>query len=166
MAASPLAHVSLEVPGTSERLGELHAAVERFWEEVDRVVSRPPHDEWRLVFSTALAEVASNVVRHAYRDGAVAGALHTELLAFGDRIEARFTDWGLAFDGDLSASSAPPNAVLDPDELPESGYGLSVIRAAVDELHYERTPASPSSPHGENRWRLLKRLPPNATSAS
>ena len=156
MAKTALVHVSLEVPGTAEHLGELHGALERFWAEVDRVLPAPPEEEWRLVFTTALGEAAANVVRHAYQDGALHGALRADLLAFPDRIEARFTDWGIEFRGDLQAPA--PEGPLD--DLPESGYGLSLIRAAVDELRYERTAASPRA---ENRWRLLKRLPPGLT---
>ena len=65
MAEIPLARVAVEVPGTAEHLGDLHAAIERFWGEVDRALSHPPEEEWRLVFTTALGEAAANVVRHA-----------------------------------------------------------------------------------------------------
>ena len=156
--APALVHVSVEVPGTAEHLGELHAALQRFWGEVERALPAPPEEEWRLVFATALGEAAANVVRHAYQNGALPGAMRADLLAFPDRIEARFTDWGLEFEGDLQAPVAPPADPLE--ELPESGYGLSLIRAAVDELRYERTEATPRA---ENRWRLLKRLPPALT---
>ena len=156
MAENPLARVTVEVPGTAEHLGHLHAAIERFWDEVDRALAHPPGEEWRLLFATALGEAAANVVRHAYRGGEVAGTLLAELLAFPDRIEARFTDHGVEFEGDLSMPAPGRAALLD--DLPESGYGLSLIRAAVDELRYER-----SSPRGENRWQLLKRLPAAAT---
>ena len=156
MAETPLARVTVEVPGTAEHLGELHMAIERFWGEVDRALAHPPGEEWRLLFTTALGEAAANVVRHAYRGGEVAGTLRAELLAFQDRIEARFTDHGVEFAGDLSQPAPSADALLD--DLPESGYGLSLIRAAVDELRYER-----SAPSGENRWKLLKRLPSAAT---
>ena len=159
MAESPLARVTVEVPGTAEHLDELHGAVERFWGEVDSALTHPPSEEWRLLFATALGEAAANVVRHAYRGGALAGTLRAELLAFEDRIEARFTDQGVEFAGDLSQPAPSAETLLD--ELPESGYGLSLIRAAVDELRYER-----SAPRGENRWQLLKRLPEGATPPS
>ena len=156
MAETPLARVTVEVPGTAEHLGELHMAIERFWGEVDRALAQPPGEEWRLLFATALGEAGANVVRHAYRGGEVAGTLRAELLAFPDRIEARFTDQGIEFAGDLSQPAPSAAALLD--DLPESGYGLSLIRAAVDELRYER-----SAPSGENHWKLLKRLPAAAT---
>ena len=159
MAETPRARVTIEVPGTAEHLGELHAAIERFWREVDHVLAHPPAEEWRLLFATALGEAAANVVRHAYRGGALAGTLRAELLAFEDRIEARFTDQGVEFAGDLAKAAPSADALLD--DLPESGYGLSLIRAAVDELRYER--AAAAGVPAENRWQLVKRLPLGAT---
>ena len=170
MPASPLARVAVEAPGTAEHLDELHAAVERFWAEADRSLPSPPGAEWRLLFTTALAEVAANVVRHAYQGGEIKGRLRVELLAFRDRLEARFTDGGREFEGDVSAPPESPASAADDalpdelfDELPESGYGLSLVRAAVDELRYERTESSSGS---ENQWRLVKRLPESATRSS
>jgi hypothetical protein len=55
---------------------------------------------------------------------------------------------------DLATIEASVQSDLVSD-LPEGGFGLRLIRAAVDELHYER-----AAPDRENRWRLLKRLPP------
>jgi hypothetical protein len=89
-------------------------------------------------------------------------------------VEARFTDRGVAFVPQLQAPSgapamtvetpfagygvafafpAPPSApAADLAALPEGGYGLVLVRAAVDELVYARTPG------GENQWRLVKRF--------
>src|SRR5688500_5869866 len=94
MTTSALVKVQVEVPGTAEHLEELHAALDRFWGQVEAVLPAPPEMEWRLTFATALGEAATNVVRHAYQGGALDGTMRVDLLAFADRIEARFTDRG------------------------------------------------------------------------
>lgn len=42
-------------------------------------------------------------------------------------------------------------AALDPEALPEGGWGLALARAALDDLAYSRA-------GDENRWVLVKRL--------
>jgi anti-sigma regulatory factor (Ser/Thr protein kinase) len=152
MTAQPLVEVTIEVPAVPEELGALHDALDRFWAEIDRALPAPPEQEWRLLFATALGEAGANVVRHAYRGGSTQGAMRLELIAFPDRVEARLIDRGVELAGGLPPISAAPEA----DELAEHGYGLALIRAAVDELRYERVPGSPKD---ENRWLLVKRLP-------
>ncbi len=75
--------------------------------------------------------------------------MRLRLSLYVDRVEACFTDWGLAFN-DLSR---PPEVSGDDVfEVPEGGYGLSIARAALDRLDYHRTP------RGTNSWRLVKRF--------
>ena len=152
MSGQPLVEVSIEVPAVPEELGALHETLDRFWAEIDRALPAPPEQEWRLHFATALGEAGANVVRHAYHGGSSQGAMRLELFAFSDRVEARLTDRGAELTGGLPAPAAAPDA----DELAEHGYGLALIRAAVDELRYERVPGRPKD---ENRWLLVKRLP-------
>ncbi len=115
---------------------------------VDQVHPAPPDLTWRLYFATATGEIAGNIVRHAHAMGAVPGTMHLYLRLYDDRIEARFADCGLAFDG--TAQPARPES--GPSEMAESGRGLALARAALDELAYHRTPA------GTNHWRLVKRF--------
>lgn len=82
----------------------------------------------RLRFTTALIELASNVLQHT-----AAEALRAEVITTisTERIHCEIHD------------SAPPASVqLDtlsmPDENAESGRGIAFIQRLVDELHYER----------------------------
>ncbi len=152
------------------RLGVLHGLLGRFWAGVDQAVPAPPRLVCRLSFATAVAEIAANIVRHAYPAGtAQSGRLRLRLRAFPDRIEARFTDRGLPFTspqpiavgesaepaatgcGDVKGGPGP-DPLDDVSRVAESGYGLRLARATLDELEYTRTPG------GRNTWRLVKRL--------
>src|SRR5437879_3665105 len=75
------------------------------------------------------------------------GRVRLRLRADGRAVEALFADRGRPFRGDASRD------LSDPMALGEGGFGLSLARAAVDELAYNRTPG------GVNRWRLVKRAP-------
>lgn len=94
-------------------------------------------------------EIAANIARHAYAIG-VAGTMRLRLRLYPDRVEARFTDRGVAF---RSPSELLEALSADTAQLPESGFGLSIASAAVDDLRYNRTAT------GTNSWRLVKRLP-------
>jgi serine/threonine-protein kinase RsbW len=143
-----LAEEIVVIPAVAEELGALHAALDRFWERVDATLSQPPSRDWRLRFATALAEIAANVIRHAYPPGTDRGPLRLHLCLYHDRLVASFADRGIAF--------VPPEATrpasTDLTDLPEGGYGLAIARASLDRLQYRRTPT------GTNHWRLMKRL--------
>ena len=139
----------MAVAATAPALAALHATLDRFWAAVERAAAEPPDARWRHLFATAVAEIAANIVRHAYPAGAVPGTMHLRLRAYDGRAEALFTDHGVAFvDPAQSPRSLPAD---DPLALPEGGYGLALARAAVDRLDYARTP------DGQNQWRLVKR---------
>ena len=143
-----LAEETVVVGATAEELAALHAALDRFWDAVDAVLAQPPPQDWRLRFVTAVAEVAANIVRHAYPIGANRGSLRLRLRLYADRVVASFADRGVGFvPGEVQG---PPGA--DPAELPEGGFGLALARASLDRLEYRRTPT------GTNCWRLTKRL--------
>lgn len=143
-----LVEETVVVVATAEELAALHAALDRFWDAVDAALSQPPPQDWRLRFVTAVAEIAANIVRHAYPIGTTRGPLRLRVRLYADRVVASFADRGVAF--------VPPGAqgspVSDPAELPEGGFGLALARAGLDRLEYRRTPA------GTNCWRLTKRL--------
>jgi anti-sigma regulatory factor (Ser/Thr protein kinase) len=122
--------------------------MERFWRAVDNVPGCSPDHVWRLKFETAVGEIGTNIARHAYSHGKE-GPMRLRLSLYADRVEACFTDWGLAFND----SSRPPEVVADDVfDVPEGGYGLAIARAALDRLDYRRTP------RGTNSWRLVKRF--------
>ncbi|MDP3064585.1 MAG: ATP-binding protein [Chloroflexota bacterium] len=142
---------SVSVPARAEELGTLHDALARFWEVVDANIASPPDQGWRLRFATAVSEIATNVVRYAYRGCSAPGSLRLELRFYKTRVVARFTDTG-----NLFTKPTPAARPFDDDalELPEGGYGLAVARVCLDQLNYTR------SKSGVNTWRLMKRLKP------
>jgi serine/threonine-protein kinase RsbW len=121
-----------------ESLERVHAGLEELWRQADDVGL-----EDRIRFETAVAEVAGNIVQHS---GAVSGHFEVELRADADRLEARFRDEGERVEVDLSAAHLPA-------DLAESGRGLALTLAAVDELEYRREGRT-------NHWRVLRRRRP------
>ena len=144
-----LVEETIVVPATAQQLGSVHAALDRFWATVDTTVTRPPDRKWRAGFATAVAEIAANIICHAYRAAREPGPMRLHLCAYPDRVEADFTDQGVAFKPPPSVEDRPEADLL---ELPESGRGLAVAQACLDELEYRRTG------EGTNEWRLVKRF--------
>ena len=156
-AAQPLAMVALAMPARVTELAQVHAALERFWAELATTPAERPTVVWRMQFATAVAEIAGNIAAHAHV-GEPGGTLRLRLSAYPDRVEARFSDRGAPYALPVQAAwPATAQAALDAfdlelDDVPERGRGLALTRAAVDELHYRRTPT------GRNHWRLMKRF--------
>lgn len=123
--------------------------IERFWSHAASI-SQLPSESWRHLFTTALAEVAANGLRHAYPSDATMRPLHVRLRLFPDRIEALLIDWGAPYKPTFSTSDAPDDDI-DIAMLPESGYGLFIARSALDSLRYRR------SRSGYNCWKLVKK---------
>lgn len=121
-------------------LDVVHQALSRLWLRIE-----PPEDElFRMLFDTAVAEVAANILEHARPDD---GSLHLdlELSVWPDRLEARFSDDGRPLARKIVAHG------LGLHEFPaERGRGLQMALVALDELGYE-------SVEGRNLWRLVKR---------
>jgi serine/threonine-protein kinase RsbW len=92
----------------------------------------------------AVQEACMNIVEHAYEDDAD-GRFSLALTASDEGFVAEFVDTGRAFD---------PTAVPDPDldNGQVHGYGLFLMKSLLDNVTY-------TSEDGENRWRLVKRLP-------
>ena len=107
----------------------------------------PPDARWRDRFRTAVAEIAANVIKHAYPPSAEVRPLGLEVQVFPDEVVAQFADCGTAWE----PTEEP--IVPDPFDLPEGGLGLAIARGALDELSYRR------EPDGRNVWRLAKRFP-------
>ena len=102
-------------------LDELHALLDQLWQ--DALVTTPRE---RMAFTTALAEVVANVVEHAARFEPV--PVRLVLFLRPDLLEAHVEDRGRPYRESLPAG----------DELAESGRGLEMARALVDEVLYER----------------------------
>jgi serine/threonine-protein kinase RsbW len=94
----------------------------------------------------AVHEIATNIVDHAYPDDQ-AGVIETSFALTGGsqrRLTVELSDAGIPFD---AAAVAPVNL----ESPQESGYGLFLAEALMDEVHYERR-------SGRNIWRLTKRV--------
>lgn len=118
-------------------LETFHLTLERFWTAVDGAVPPPV----RVALSTAIAEVAANIIRHAKAD-----TLSMALTLDGERLEACFRDRGLPL-------RVAPRDVTTPESMAEGGRGLLLARQSLDALDYDRTA------DGVNCWRLAIVLP-------
>ncbi len=93
-----------------------------------------------------LHEIMVNIIRHAYADqtgGRIEVSLN--LLPDPDQLLIELHDTGISFDIDQAPDPDPLN-------LQEGGYGLFLARSVTDEMTYH-----PQT--GNNRWRLIKKLP-------
>src|SRR6476659_5709935 len=124
--------LELSGPATPEMLDLVHAVLERLWADHDDVSQGD-----RARFETAVIEILGNIVEHAYRldpsddpNDESARRFDVYLVATDEELVAAFGDNGM------------------PDEDAESGRGLALAAAAVDDLFYERV-------QGRNHWRLL-----------
>ena len=119
-----------------DTLDAVHALLGSIWEQSPDV-SRA--DQMR--FETALIELASNIFRHADTGGGISCSLSVHIDP--QQIEAHVRDTGQP--GDIQLTG-----VEMPDEYSESGRGIALINALVDEFTYTR--------EGEqNIWRILRR---------
>lgn len=103
-------------------LDEVHALLDELWTAVPEVGARD-----RMSFTTALAEVAANIVEHAARAGVVPVRLVVQCARA--RLSALFEDHGEPYTAARTAGV---------DALAESGRGLEMARMLTDELLYER----------------------------
>ena len=155
-----LAEEIIDVPAVAGELAAVHTALERFWGATQTGAVGTSDSDWRARFATAVWEVATNVVRHAYPPELRApGRLRLRLRAYTDRAVASFVDRGVAFVDRGVASSRPLELSLGQDddglqELAEGSYGLPMVRNSVDRVDYRRTP------DGANYWRLVKYFAP------
>lgn len=146
-----LATEHVAVTATPAGLDAIHAAMDRFWLEVASAAVSLPDQMWRYEFLTAVAEIAGNIVRHAYPDGTGPGPLEMTLTAYSHRVEAELRDRGVPFEEIPGADAASEADLLDLDDLAESGRGLMIARAWLDRLEHTHTPDC-------NCWRLVKRF--------
>lgn len=129
--------VELSAPATPEMMHMVHAVLEQLWvnhEDVSMVD--------RMRFETAVIEILGNIVEHAYEmeAGDSERRFDVRLTATDSALVASFGDDGMPNTIDLSD-------IVMPDEEAESGRGLALAMAAVDELTYDRSA-------GRNHWRI------------
>jgi len=106
-------------------------------------------EEFDAQVVSAIGEAFNNIAIHGYRPGSV-GDVQIEIGPLPDGIELCMMDHGVTFDLSLAEPKRPSN---EPDQLPESGMGLYIIRSFMDTVAY-RAGAGPEQP---NVLRLTKR---------
>lgn len=123
----------LEAAATPDALEQVHALLDQLFASIADL-----EDTDRFLFATAVAEVAANIVEHG------GGTRFVLTLRGGERLDARFEDDGAAIDPDVLFRSLPADDAM-------RGRGMAIVRAAVDEVRYERD--------GDlNRWTLVRGL--------
>ncbi len=129
----------LDVCAQPECLERVHGLLERLWDDAPELDPGA-----RMRFEIAVVEVATNIVEHAGEPGGDCTVdLNLRLAAYPDRVEARFRDTGREAVLDVSG------AVL-PEDAAETGRGIAMALAALDEVSYER--------EGDvNCWRVVLR---------
>lgn len=134
--------VEMSAPATPDMMELAHDAIARLWTAHDGV---SPVE--RIRFETAVVEILGNIIEHAYElDLSGTPAVRRFDLALtvsDDEVVAEFGDDGRPIALDLS------NVAL-PDDDAESGRGLAMAMAAVDDMTYDRV-------DGRNHWRLSVR---------
>ena len=120
-----------------DTLDSVHDLLRVIWDKSPEVDIQ---DQMR--FETALIELASNIFRHADTGSGVSCSLSVHIS--NDKIEASLRDTGQP--GDIEIVDAEM-----PDVLAESGRGLALISALVDEFTYERI-------DDHNVWHIAKKM--------
>lgn len=130
----------LEGPAEVSILEDAHLLLEQVWAEVPDL---DPGD--RIRFEIAVVEILGNIVEHAF----AADQAHP-----GRRLELTVTADADALVAEMGDNGEPVGLDLHDVSLPEiddeSGRGLAMAKASVDEISYDRV-------EGCNRWRLCCR---------
>jgi serine/threonine-protein kinase RsbW len=126
---------SLTAPAEPASLERMHALLQEVWSDHGDIT-----DTDRMLFEVAVTEVGGNIAEHAHDGAPLDFTLHVRVHL--DRIEGEFLDNGRRAEVDL-ATAAMPRA------MSESGRGLALTLAAVDELVYRRDGCT-------NHWRIVR----------
>jgi anti-sigma regulatory factor (Ser/Thr protein kinase) len=152
------ATIRLSVPGTLR----YRSVAVRVVAEAARLVSgsepSDPNDplahDVKHPFDTAVVsafmEIFNNVAIHAYRRKET-GMIEIAITPSEHELVIEVKDTGIPFD----IEGVAPLGTVDAENLPEGGMGIHIAKTMLDEVTYEPGPP--------NRWRLCKRLAPQAT---
>ncbi|MCM3697481.1 ATP-binding protein [Microbacterium oleivorans] len=110
-------------PADLSLVDAVHEALDDMWEAVPDV-----SDEDRMLFALAVSEIATNVVEHA--TGEQEATVSIRLSVAADELVAVMSD-------DADPALIRLDRVSMPDADAESGRGLALALAALDELRHE-----------------------------
>jgi len=132
------ATVKLSVPGSTASRGKVLEAVERACRQFTANQAKSA-DGFVNEMVSAVGEAFNNIAIHAYDDGN-RRSVYVEISCDDDVVTTTLKDFGAAF-------RPRPHVELDlsrigPRDLPESGMGMFIMRAFVDEIVY--TPGTPN----------------------
>lgn len=127
---------TLEARADAEALPHLHDLIARA-----RATHPEADEEAFMMLRTAALEIAGNVVQHGRPPGQVRWSF--TLRVGRDVLEGVLADDGEEYECDLSA--------VMPDPWAESGRGIPLAQAALDELDYTRH-------DGKNVWTMRRRV--------
>lgn len=126
---------TITIATPADDIDVVHDMLEDVWAKTPSVSATD-----RVSFETALIELSSNVIRHA-DDGSGIKCVLTVGVSDA-RIEARLTDTGVASDVEIAERTMP-------EAFAESGRGIALIKALVDEVEYVRSGSI-------NQWRISR----------
>lgn len=130
----------VDVPAELASVDVVQERFDAWWQGLDVAADMAK----RFALEIAVVEIAANIVEHATRSDASPDRRFTLTLSDADgALTAVFRDNGLPAEIDLSAVT-----MADVDE--ESGRGLALAIAALDDLDYRRV-------DGQNIWTLTCR---------
>ena len=141
-----------DVEASLEGLEYVHGLLDEFWQQIQQVPVRQPDATWKALFASATAEVAGNVIRHAYPESEPDTFFRFSLSCYTDRLVATLTDHGIPCMVMPEPRSPDMRITLDDPDL-DHGWGLPIAHAASDALDYQRLD------NGYNRWQIDKYLP-------
>jgi anti-sigma regulatory factor (Ser/Thr protein kinase) len=137
------------IDASLEAMSEVHRLIAEFWQQLARVPVVQPDATWRALFESATAEIAGNIVRHAYTNPSSTRHFHLSLCCYHDSVVATTLDEGMALDP-LALIGTPNMDITLEDEALDGGWGLPIAQAATDGLDYQRLAS------GQNQWRIDK----------
>jgi serine/threonine-protein kinase RsbW len=128
-------------PARPECLDAIHGLLDQLWD-----AGTGADDTDRAMFTTAVLEIANNIVTHNGSDSSV--SLSLVLSADSGVLRAELLENGSPTAVDTATASLP-------NDFAESGRGLALAWMALDDFRYERAEEL-------NRWQLSRRIADSA----
>ncbi len=116
---------------------DVHEFLRNVWEEKSSLSETD-----RYSIETAIIELTSNIFQYSEVAGRIACNIVIEIE--DEKVSVTITD-----NGELAVLELDEHIM--PDEFSESGRGIALIRALVDEFTFDTT-------ENKNQWRLSKRI--------